>query len=89
MSGMGQRLHSRGLLHMADARPLDLIFATPEDALMSREGRLVDLVDGLLDHGVVLHGELWLTVADVDLVYLGISAILTTPDKLCARKDVA
>lgn len=64
------------------ASSIDLVFATPEDALTTKDARLVDLVDGLLDHGVVLHGEVWLTVADIDLVYLGLSAILTTPDKL-------
>ena len=67
---------------MAERQPLDLIFATPEDALTTRDARLVDLVDGLLDHGVVLHGEVWLTVAGVDLVYLGLSAVLTTADKI-------
>lgn len=68
---------------MPDSR-IDMVFATPEDALTGRDARLVDLVDGLLDHGVVLHGELWLSVADVDLVYLGLSAVLTTPDKIRA-----
>lgn len=74
---------------MPDTGPLDYIFATPEDALIGRDARLVDLVDGLLDHGVVLHGQVWLSVADVDLVFLGLSAILTTPDKLRAKADAA
>ena len=69
---------------MSDERPLDFAFATPEEALLGRDARLVDLVDGLLDHGVVLHGEVWLSVADVDLVYVGLSAVLTTPDKIQA-----
>lgn len=68
---------------------LDLRMATPEDALQATEGRLVDVVDGLLRHGVVIRGELWLTVADVDLVFLGIDLLLATPDKIeegrCAR----
>lgn len=61
---------------------LDLRMATPEDALQATEGRLVDVVDGLLRHGVVIRGELWLTVADVDLVFLGIDLLLATPDKI-------
>ena len=67
---------------MPERARLDYVFARPEDALTGTDARLVDLVDGLLDHGVVLHGELWLSVADIDLVYLGLSAILTTPDKI-------
>lgn len=67
----------------------DYVFATPEDALTARDARLVDLVDGLLDHGVVVSGELWLTVADVDLVFLGLNAVLTNPDKLGRRVDTS
>ncbi|MEO0916099.1 MAG: gas vesicle protein [Pseudomonadota bacterium] len=74
---------------MSEGPAFDMVFASPEDALVARDARLVDLVDGLLDHGVVLHGELWLTVADIDLVYLGLSAVLTTPDKIRERKEKA
>lgn len=66
-------------------RNVVLRMATPEDALASSDRRLVDLVDGLLDHGVVLSGELWLTVADIDLVYLGLNAVLATPDRILDR----
>ena len=30
----------------------------------------------LLDRGIVLRGEIWLTVAGIDLVFLGIDAFL-------------
>ena len=62
--------------------PLDLTFATPEDAMSSTGGTLADLVDGLLDHGVVIRAELWLSVAEVDLVFLGADLVLTNPDQL-------
>ncbi len=74
---------------MPDTGERDFVFASPEDALLGKDGRLVDLVDGLLDYGVVLHGEVWLTVADIDLVYLGLSAILTTPDRIRAHSEAA
>lgn len=61
---------------------LSLRFATPEDALMSSDTRLVDVVDNLLAHGVVIRGELWLTVADVELVFLGLDVVLASPDKM-------
>jgi hypothetical protein len=30
----------------------------------------------------VLRGELWLSVADVDLVFLGLQAVLANPDTI-------
>ena len=59
-----------------------LHFASAEETLNAKDGRLVDVIDSLLDHGVVLRGELWLTVADVDLVYLGVDLVLCNPDRI-------
>ena len=49
---------------------------------LSGERRLVDVLDRLLDRGVVIHGELWLTVADVDLVFVGAHLTLANPDTI-------
>jgi len=38
---------------------------------------LVDLLDRLIEGGVVLTGDIILSVADVDLVYLGLRLVLT------------
>jgi hypothetical protein len=48
--------------------------------------RLIDVVDRLLDQGVILRGDLWLTVADVELVYVGAKLILATPEKAAALR---
>lgn len=61
---------------------LEMHLASPGEVLGSSQTRLVDVVDGLLRHGVVLRGELWLTVADVDLVFLGLDLLLAAPDKM-------
>jgi hypothetical protein len=37
---------------------------------------LVDLLDRLLDGGVVLVGDLTLSIADVDLVHIGLRALI-------------
>lgn len=42
------------------------------------EWSLVDLVNRVLDRGVVLTGEVTISVAGVDLVYLGLNAVLTS-----------
>jgi hypothetical protein len=47
------------------------------DALdRQREVVLVDLLDRLMAGGVVLGGDLTLAIADVDLVYVGLRAII-------------
>lgn len=66
---------------MTDAG-FDVTLVAPEDLAGSSDSRLVDLIDGLLDHGVVISGEVWLSVAEVDLVFLGLNAVLTTPDRV-------
>ena len=54
--------------------------------LESPDSSLVDLVDSLLDKGVVLDGEVVLGLADVDLIYLRIAAILVAADKILLPK---
>jgi hypothetical protein len=43
---------------------------------------LVELVDRLLNRGVVLTGELTISVAGVDLIYLGVSVVLSSVDTI-------
>jgi len=50
--------------------------------LESPDQSLVDVVDNLLDKGVVLDGEIVLGLADVDLVYLRLSALLAAADRV-------
>jgi hypothetical protein len=38
----------------------------------------VDLVDRLLNGGVVIAGDITLAVADIDLVYVGLRAVITS-----------
>jgi hypothetical protein len=47
-------------------------------AVASRDVALVDLVDRLLGGGVVIAGDITLSVADVDLVYVGLRALVTS-----------
>jgi hypothetical protein len=42
------------------------------------EVALVDLINRVLDRGVVIHGDLTISVAGVDLVYVGLNAVLTS-----------
>jgi Gas vesicle protein len=42
------------------------------------EASLLDILDHVLNAGIVLHGSLVISVAGVDLVYLGLNAVLTS-----------
>lgn len=52
--------------------------ATPPSA--EQELTLLDLLDRVLDKGVVLSGDITLSVADVDLVYVGLRVLLSSVD---------
>jgi hypothetical protein len=45
------------------------------------EVALVELVDRLLDKGVVLCGDVTLSVVDVDFVYVGLRVLLSSAEK--------
>jgi hypothetical protein len=46
--------------------------------ISERDVALIDLVDRLLGGGVVIAGDITLAVADVDLVYIGLRALITS-----------
>jgi hypothetical protein len=61
---------------MANHTKAEAIF-TPQGKT-EEEASLLDILDHVLNAGVVLHGSLVISVAGVDLVYLGLNAILTS-----------
>jgi hypothetical protein len=56
--------------------------ANVERVRRGAEVSLVDLVDRLLDGGVVIHGDITLAVADVDLLYVGLRALVSSVETL-------
>jgi hypothetical protein len=56
--------------------------STRDQVLQQREVALVDLVDRLLAGGVVLGGDITLSIADVDLVYLRLRVLLGSASSL-------
>lgn len=47
----------------------------------TRDVTLLELLDRIVDHGVVLSGDVRISVADVDLMYLGLRLILTSIER--------
>ena len=58
--------------------------ATPPPAL--RDTSLLDLVDNALTKGVIVHGDVVLGLAGVDLVYLRLSVLLCAVERLLGVK---
>ena len=57
--------------------------ATPAAAVLgSDEVTLLDVLDEVLNKGVVLNGDLVLGVAGVDLVYVNLSSLLCAVDRV-------
>jgi hypothetical protein len=56
---------------------------TPADAVLdSTDTTLLDLLDKLLNKGVVLNGDVVMGVAGIDLLYLRLSGLLCAVDRL-------
>jgi hypothetical protein len=49
------------------------------------ETSLLDVIDSLLNKGVVLNADVILALANVDLVYLRLSALLCAADRVLPR----
>jgi hypothetical protein len=53
-----------------------------ESVILARHGEedvsLLDILDHVLNAGVVIHGSLVISLAGVDLVYLGVNVVLTS-----------
>jgi hypothetical protein len=50
--------------------------------------RLVNVLDRLADRGVALRADLWLSVADVALVYVWLQAVIASPEKIAKRPRI-
>jgi len=58
-----------------------------EDLVDRADASLLEIIDHVLNKGVMLQGEVILGVAGVDLVYLRLNALLCAADRLLPRRD--
>jgi len=56
----------------SDFEPITLTGSAEQDV------SLLDIIDHVLNAGVVIHGSLVISVAGVDLVYVGLNVVLTS-----------
>jgi gas vesicle structural protein len=55
--------------------------------LTAQDASLLELVDRLLNKGVVLAGEATISVAGVDLIYLGLNVVLAAVETIENAQD--
>lgn len=54
--------------------------------ILDDDSTLLDLIDNLLNKGVMLNADLILALADVDLVYIRLSALLCAADRVLPQR---
>jgi hypothetical protein len=57
-----------------------------DDLLADADASLLELVDNVLNRGVMITGDLVLGLAQVDLIYVRISALLCAADRVLGPK---
>jgi hypothetical protein len=76
---------TRPALARTPARPKAVPRSTVARIIDDADTSLLDVVDNLLNRGVVLNADLILSLANVDLVYVRLSALLCAADRLLPR----
>jgi len=67
---------------MPRARKSDANITAAAHVLEPRESTVLDLIDSLLNKGVMANGDVTLGVAGIDLIYLRLSSILCAADRV-------
>ena len=73
---------ARPAVSRAPARPKTTHRSTVARIIDDSDASLLDVVDNLLNRGVVLSADVILSLANVDLVYLRLSALLCAADRV-------
>jgi hypothetical protein len=58
-----------------------------EEILGAEDASLLDIVDNLLNNGVMINGDLTIALASVDLVYARLSLLLSAADRVLPGED--
>jgi hypothetical protein len=62
---------------------------TEADRILDQEdASLLDIVDNVLNKGVVLSGDVTIGLAQIDLIYLRVSLLLCAADRVLPNEDI-
>lgn len=76
-----------GLDEMRPLRPDDDFWFFSDDDGADEKQTLVDVLDRLLDRGVVIMGDLTISVAGVNLLFVGLKAFIASADRMEAARE--
>lgn len=54
----------------------------PEQTLQAKDVTLLEVLDRVLDKGAVVAGDIVISVADVDLVYIGLKVLVSSVETM-------
>ncbi|SER40461.1 gas vesicle protein [Salipaludibacillus aurantiacus] len=57
------------------------------ETLENRDVSLLDILDAVLDKGVVLQGDITISIAGIDLVYLDLRILLSSVETLMEARE--
>jgi len=72
---------------MSRTRAVERRRSTSEEILDQSDASLLDIVDNVLNKGVVLSGDVTLALAQVDLIYARLSLLLCAADRVLPHED--
>ncbi|MED1470787.1 gas vesicle protein [Bacillus salipaludis] len=55
--------------------------------LENKEMTLLDLLDGIIDTGVVVTGEILISIADIDLIVIDLKLLIASIESAFAKKE--
>ncbi|HEX9253999.1 MAG TPA: gas vesicle protein GvpJ [Candidatus Angelobacter sp.] len=58
------------------------------EVLGGEEVSLLEILDHVLNSGVIIHGSLVISLAGVDLVYLGLNVVLTSIETALSNLEI-
>jgi hypothetical protein len=58
-----------------------------DDTTLQRPATLCDVLDRILNQGVVIHGEITVSVAGVDLLYVSLRGLVSAVDAIVKQND--
>lgn len=65
----------------------EVTYSTDKESSLVRRVSLCELLDRVLNKGAVLTGELTISVADIELLYVGISLVIGSVETLLNAMD--
>ncbi|SER44992.1 Gas vesicle protein [Gracilibacillus ureilyticus] len=58
-----------------------------KESLENKDIALIDILDVILDKGIAIKGDLIISIAGVDLVYLDLRVLISSVEKLVQSRD--